>query len=572
MKIKTKLTYGIGILFAMIVLLGALSVMYINNLSSDTKNILADNYNSLDYAKQMLYALDNFETDPKSLDVFVENLRKQQDNITEVHEAEATTKLMIHFEGLKQNPNAEIIQQLRYDLNEIMTVNMTSIFHKSVVAGNTAQQATFWIYIVGISCILVALILLIVFPQLITRPIQELMDGILEISNRNYEKRLHFNNMQEFSQVATSFNNMAENLSEYRQSTLADILTSKKYLEAIVNSIHEPIIGLDENRKILFVNAEALTVLNLKRENVVGKSAAELALKNDLLRRLIRELVTPGENKEPLKIYADNKESFFQAKYIPIQVVNPGTEGLQYIGDVILLKNITEFKELDTAKTTFISTISHELKTPISAIMMSLKLLEDNRIGDLNDEQKALSVSIKENSDRLLSITGELLKMTQVETGKLQLSPKVTKPIELINYAVSATRVLAERFGCNVEVEYPDEKMPKLFVDSEKIAWVVTNLLSNAIHYSKENSRIIIGATHQENTIGIFVQDFGKGIDPRYHQSIFDRYFRVPGTKVQGSGLGLAISKDFVEAHSGTIRVDSEVGKGSRFTITFQVR
>ena len=137
---------------------------------------------------------------------------------------------------------------------------------------------------------------------------------------------------------------------------------------------------------------------------------------------------------------------------------------------------------------------------------------------------------------------------------------------------MNATRVLAERFGCNVEVEYPAGKMPKLFVDSEKVAWVITNLLSNAIHYSKENSRVVVGAVHIEGAVEIYVQDFGKGIDPRYHQSIFDRYFRVPGTKVQGSGLGLAISKDFMEAHGGTIRVESEVGKGSRFTVSFPVR
>ena len=193
-------------------------------------------------------------------------------------------------------------------------------------------------------------------------------------------------------------------------------------------------------------------------------------------------------------------------------------------------------------------------------------------MGALNEEQQALSQSIRENSDRLLNITGELLKMTQVETGKLQLSPKITKPIELINYAINATRMLAERFGCNIEVDYPEEKMPKLFIDSEKIAWVVTNLLSNAIHYSKENSRIIVGAKKREGWLDIYVQDFGKGIDPRYHRSIFERYFRVPGTKVQGSGLGLAISKDFMEAHGGCIRVESEVGKGSRFIISFPIR
>ena len=136
----------------------------------------------------------------------------------------------------------------------------------------------------------------------------------------------------------------------------------------------------------------------------------------------------------------------------------------------------------------------------------------------------------------------------------------------LFRSAVKATQVLAERFRCFVEVEYP-EKISKLFVDNEKIAWVITNLLSNAIHHSPENSRIIVGAVQHEKAVEIFVQDFGRGIDPRYHKSIFERYFRVPGTKVQGSGLGLAISKEFVEAHGGTISVESGIGRGSRFSI-----
>ena len=138
--------------------------------------------------------------------------------------------------------------------------------------------------------------------------------------------------------------------------------------------------------------------------------------------------------------------------------------------------------------------------------------------------------------------------------------PKITKPIELIEYAIKANQVQADKFGIQIEVEYPEEKMPKLFVDSEKIAWVLTNLLSNAVRYSKENGRVVIGAKREKEFVELYVQDFGKGIE-----SIFDRYFRVPGTKVQGSGLGLSISKDFVEAHGGTLTVESELGKGSKF-------
>lgn len=444
---------------------------------------------------------------------------------------------------------------------------LTATEPDSPVAMPALERALLWISITGGICILTGLVLLIWLPRSINRPVKELTRGILGIANHNYEKRLDMKGYEEFREVSDSFNRMAEKLTEYRDSTLADILSAKKFLEAVVNSIHEPIIGLNTEREILFINNEALNVLNMKRENVIRHSAEELSLKNDLLRRLIRELVTPGEKNEPLKIYADNKESYFQASYIPIENAEAEKGEARNLGDVILLKNITEFKELDSAKTTFISTISHELKTPISAIMMSLQLLEDKRVGVLNGEQEQLSKNIRDNSQRLLDITGELLNMTQVEAGKLQMMPKITKPIELIEYAIKANRVQADKFNIQIEVEYPEEKIPKLFVDSEKIAWVLTNLLSNAIRYSKENGRVVIGARREEEYIELYVQDFGKGIDPRYHQSIFDRYFRVPGTKVQGSGLGLSISKDFVEAHGGTLTVQSEPGKGSCFVI-----
>ena len=444
---------------------------------------------------------------------------------------------------------------------------LTATEPDSPAAMPALERALLWISVTGGICVLTGLVLLFWLPRSISKPILELKQGILEIANHNYEKRLDMKNSEEFREVADSFNRMAERLTEYRASTLADILSAKKFLEAIVNSINEPIIGLNTEREILFINNEALNVLNLKRENVIRQSAEELSLKNDLLRRLIRELVSPGDKKEPLKIYADNKESYFKAAYIPINNSNADKDEPHKLGDVILLKNITEFKELDSAKTTFISTISHELKTPISAIMMSLQLLEDKRVGTLNEEQEQLSKSIKDSSQRLLEITGELLNMTQVEAGKLQMMPKITKPIELIEYAIKANQVQADKFNIQIEVEYPEEKIGKLFVDSEKIAWVLTNLLSNAIRYSRENGRVVIGAQQEGDQIELYVQDFGKGIDPRYHQSIFDRYFRVPGTKVQGSGLGLSISKDFVEAHGGTLTVESELGKGSRFVI-----
>ena len=567
MKIQRRLTLGIGILFAMIVLLGIQSVSYVRQLSRATGTILADNYNSLQYAADMLRSLNDIGEDSVSRHALRQSLALQQQNITEISEREMTSELGRHIAALSDPVTEAELRTVRQDLLRIMELNMAAIRAKSSAVEERADYVMWWLIVVAALCVVSAGAILVWFPRLVLRPIDELKKGIREIANHNYQQRLDFTGNREFESVAESFNNMAAKLDEYRRSSLDDLMTAKTRIEAIVNSLHEPIIGLDPRKTILFMNREALSVLNLP-ETVIGRDAAEVALANDLLRRLLRELYGEKKNagQEPLKIYADNKESYFQVKYMEITMRGNDGVTMEKRGDVIMLKNVTEFQELDTAKTTFISTVSHELKTPISAIMMSLQLLGDNRLGPLNEEQKQLVGSIRESSDRLLNITGELLNMTQVESGKLRLMPKVVKPVELIDYAVKATQVLAERFRCFVEVEYP-EKISKLFVDNEKIAWVITNLLSNAIHHSPENSRIIVGAVQHEKAVEIFVQDFGRGIDLRYHKSIFERYFRVPGTKVQGSGLGLAISKEFVEAHGGTISVESGIGKGSRFSI-----
>ena len=452
---------------------------------------------------------------------------------------------------------------------------LTATEPTSPVADYGLTRALTLLLLFGALSIAIGVWMLVKLPGSVNRPFQELTQAINEIANHNYDVELSLAGSQTMAQLSANFNRMARRLRDYHNSSISKLRVSKQYIETIIDSIDEPIICIDKQLTLYFINNEALDILNLRREDVLGKSAQETAMRNDLLRRLLNALddshtVGNGDEKkaEPLKIYADNKESYFQVKYLPVRMTDH--EGsIKESGTVIMLKNITEFHKLDVAKTTFISTISHELKTPISAILMSQQLLADNRVGGLNQEQKELSDSIRENGERLLSITGELLNMTQVESGALQLKPHITKPIELIDYAIKANQVQADKFHINIEVDYPKEKISKLYVDSEKIAWVLTNLLSNAIRYSSENDRVIIGALQQdEHHVRLYVQDFGRGIDPRYHDSIFERYFRVPGTKIQGSGLGLSISRDFVEAHNGTLTVESELGKGSKFVVS----
>ncbi|MBO9619491.1 MAG: HAMP domain-containing protein [Niabella sp.] len=571
MKIKAKLVLGVGLLFLMIVLLTAMSTIFINRLSGDTQNILVANYNTLDYSREMQIALDNNINKPENLNLFESNLKLQQKNITEVGEQELTDNLTRNFSALKQTASdSSLIRAVRKDISNIMLLNMQAIQRKSEVAGKTATNSIFWVDVTGTLCFLIAFTLLVNLPSNIANPIKELTDSIKQIAAQNYSQRVHFEKDDEFGTLASSFNTMAEKLEEYKASDIDRLMMEKKRIETLINNMSDPVIGLDSDQTILFANNTALKITGMSGENIVGKNIRDIALQNDLVKSLSKNLEDETGEKDtakslPVKIYADNKESYFEKEIIPIRIVPTGEEEEVHIGDVILLQNITPYKELDFAKTNFIATVSHELKTPIAAIKMSLQLLENKQVGALNEEQQGLVESIKEDTGRLLKITGELLNMTQVDSGTIQINVMPANVEEIVAYAVSATRAAAEQKQVWVAVKVADN-LPQVLADKEKTAWVLTNLLSNAIRYSYDNSQINIEVAAEDNKIKFAVTDTGQGIPPQYVDKVFERYFRIPGTKKEGTGLGLSISKEFIEVQGGQIAVKSDFGAGSTFS------
>ncbi|HXR83827.1 MAG TPA: ATP-binding protein [Hanamia sp.] len=571
MKIKSKLLLSVGLLFTMIALLTFLGTVYISNLSKDTKNILVDNYNTLNYSRQMLIALNNGVENPGPRIEFQTNLAKQQANITEVGEKELTDKLTTDFKKLQLAYADTALQRvIQKDITDIMLLNMQAIQRKSNKAQSTAEASIFWISIAGTICFVIALTMLFNVPGNIANPIKELTTSIKEIAAQNYSRRLHFEKHDEFGELASAFNTMAEKLEEYKASNLEKLMMEKKRIETLINNMNDPVIGLDENKRVLFMNNIAFQVSGLSAEHVIGKPVQDIAMRNDLIRKLAEDLFDkenePIKTKSsPVKIYADNKESYFEKEIIPIKIIPTGEKEEKEIGNVILLQNITLYKELDFAKTNFIATVSHELKTPISSIKMSLQLLENKQVGKLNTEQQSLVESIKEDAGRLLKITGELLNMAQVESGTIQMNVMPSDAKEIIKYAVDANKSAAEQKQIKIEVNIPDT-LPKVLADNEKTWWVLTNLLSNAIRYSYDNSIIYINVTKENGKIKFSVNDSGQGIPPQYVDKIFDRYFRIPGSKKEGTGLGLSISKEFIEAQGGTINVKSDLGAGSTFS------
>ncbi len=558
-KLKTKLSLGMSFLFIVILVFGIFGIFYITKLKDDATKIIQNNHESLVYANHMLQALNQISTDSIALSTFEKNLKLQESNITEPGEREATESLRNYYEQFKKSRyNTEIRSRLSNSILLVSEINQHAILRKNEVAQNTAENAIVVLTILFTLLTLVTFTFVINFPDVISKPIRALSEGISAIADKQYDKRIHLEQKDEFGDLANAFNTMAEKLDAYEHSNIAKITFEKSRIETIINQMKDGIIGLDEKRNILFFNIVAENLLGLNEKEIIGNYAPDIALKNDLMRIL---LVTDNEQKE-LKIYADNKESYFNKDVFSV------TNGEKMIGQVIVLRNITPFHELNEAKTNFIATVSHELKTPLASIKMSASLLTNEKVGQFNEDQKELIHSIVDDADRLLKITGELLNMSQVETGNIQLKLQPVIPQQFIENALSTIQFQAQQKRIKLQIdEY--QKLPKVMADQEKTSWVLINLLTNAIKYSAENGQIHLGYSINDTSLEIFVQDYGRGIEEKYLPKIFDRYFKVPGTHERtGTGLGLAISKEFIEAQKGLLKVTSSIGEGSYFSFS----
>ncbi|MEQ1584636.1 MAG: ATP-binding protein [Cyclobacteriaceae bacterium] len=565
MKIKHKVRLGVFALFGFLVVLGGIGLFYINQLDRDTRNILTNNYESLEYTSRIMQASDSLRFNKNAIHSLRTNLKAQEGNITEPGEQDLTFALRGEIEKLKLEPNdSNALLNLRQHAIGIQQLNMKAIKQKSEAATKAAAQATNYLVIVSTIVGILAFIIIVNFPGYVADPIVQLTSGIKAIANKDYEERLHFSRKDEFEELAVAFNLMAEKLDEYEHSNLANILYQKKRIETIINRMTDPVIGLDEKRQIVFANEQSLQLLNLTKEKTIGRYAPDVALYNDLLRKLIQQ--DEKNNKTNLlKIIVNGKENYFSKEIIDIHYTPTGEKENLNVGQVILLKNITQYKELDLAKTNFIATISHELKTPIASIQMCAQLINDQRVGILNEEQKKISRSLNDETNRLSKLVNELLDLSQVETGNVKLTLSSVSPTRLVEQAVESVKLQAERNNITITVEAQKE-LPTVKADPEKTTWVLINLLTNALRYTPENGKIEIRIEKNKDQVFFSVRDFGPGIEDKYLSRIFDKFFQVPGT-THGTGLGLAISKEFVEAQSGTIKLESKYGYGSTFTV-----
>ncbi|MCW0483324.1 sensor histidine kinase [Gaoshiqia sediminis] len=606
-SLKNRLSIGFGLLLLMVVLLWVTGAYFIYNLSNRSAAMLKENYQTVESTKFLIQSLDDLENQQSynllssadsvddsryqsNLAVFRKNLEAVKNNITEAGEAEMIRALENHFNRYLavyadlQNqeitgPGAfrELVAAYTATRNQIValwTLNMDAISHKNSLLKNTAHGAFVIMSVIGTFCFIISALFFIQYPGYISKPIIQLTQGIKEIANRNYEQRLQFKSHDELGELAQAFNMMAAKLDEYEHSNLSQLLFEKKRIDTIINNMKDAIIGLDNSKHIIFSNAIACKILQMTPGELVGRHAPELAVRNELSRQILKEVCEENHpaKKEfhPIKVEQEGTPGYYTQEILDVVLTKTGEESPVNVGRVIILKNITHFFEQAEAKTNFIATISHELKTPIASLRLNLKLLDDPRIGELNEEQKNIIQALKEETRKMAGITSELLDLAQVETGNIPLNLQPVLPTEIIQYVKNPALNQAREKHISIDF-LVDEPLPYLHCDSEKTAWVLLNLVNNAIQYSPENTQIQVEVKAVNQTVRFMVRDSGPGIEEQYLQQIFEKFFRVPGSGPKGTGLGLAISKEFITKQFGDIWVESEPGQGSRFYFSMPV-
>ncbi|SHG52517.1 PAS/PAC sensor signal transduction histidine kinase [Fodinibius roseus] len=609
--IKSKLSIGIGLLAGFVVLLWISGSIFINTLAENSGAIIEDNIRSVSFAQQMEQSLNDLYTTQisalsgeytalalkkdsyqKAVKQFDSILDKQESNITETGERALTNQvhenysnLRAIFESAVQSPpiSPQIISQqlppayhrVQQNLSQLTTMNVDAIHRKNSIAQQTASNVTIYMSVIGGLCSILGLLMLIRFPSYIVDPIHELIRRIKEIANRNYDQTLSFYSGDEYEELAEAFNRMAGKLQEYENSNLDRIMSEKKRVEAIINHMGDAVMGLDAAKYVLFANDKAIELIGQGEEELVGQYGPDIASHNELFHKIIQALSGEAEEDIGYIKVTDKDEHYYSVEVTQVHH-DPNNEAARatHLGNIITLKNVTKFHELDQAKTNFISVVSHELKTPISSINMSLRLLGDKRVGMLNEEQEKLVSSIRKDVHRMKQTTGDLLDLTKIESGNVQLNTRKVNPSNLLEYAYETMIMQASQNDLEIDLQL-NESLPRIQADTQKTVWVLVNLISNAIRYTSSGGRITLKAQKNNNSrfVKFTVEDTGEGISADDLNKIFDKYYQVDKNQKDstGSGLGLSIAKEFIIAQGGRIWAESKTGEGSSFYFTLPI-
>jgi signal transduction histidine kinase len=596
LSLRRKLLLGFGGLLLVIAVVGFHAIARISELGLSVDVILRENYRSVIACQDMKEAVERMNAGAvlallgreaegmaqvaRNEDRFLESLRAEQGNITLPGEGEKAERLRASFERFREeirnvgdprlDPAARrarylsvlvpLLVEIKAGADDILRMNQANMMAMDARARARAASARRQMVLILAAVTLVTALFLYGTGRWILRPIRRLIESTNEIRQGNLDLVIPGNSHDEIGQLSESFNEMAASLREFRRSGQAKMLRIQRSVQQAFDSLPDAIAVLDPDGRVEVATAAARDGFGLRPE--ARLQDLPHAWMVPVVDRALRTGRPSRSGEAPVQHFVGNDERFWQPRAIPILDGDKSPAGV-----VLVLEDVTRQREQDELKRGVISTVSHQLKTPLTSIRMAVHLLLDEKIGALTEKQVEVLLAARDDSDRLNAIIDDLLDISRIESGKAAMDFRPVSPALLASSVVEPFRIVARDRGVTLEVAVP-ESLPDVRIDPARMTNVFDNLITNALKHTPPGGRIDLTAASDERQVRFRVTDTGAGIPGRYISHLFEPFFRVPGQGAEtGIGLGLAIVKEIVEAHGGSVEVESREGQGSTFVI-----
>jgi len=412
----------------------------------------------------------------------------------------------------------------------------------------------------GLIVATVAAFLSLAVSRKISRPLEELKKGAELFADGDLSHKLPAGNCQEIDAVAKAMNQMAGEIDK----RIRTISRQRNEQKAVLSSMTEAVLAVDSEQRLITLNSSAAEMIGVDISHAKGRTLQEI-IRNPALQHFVTNSLASNEPIEDnITLHKDSSERFLQAKSNALQ-----DEQGQKIGILVVLNDITRLKRLEQVCRDFVANVSHELKTPITSIKGFVETLLEGAIKKPEEAKRFLDIIAKQ-TNRMDAIIDDLLALSRIEqqAEKAEIEQKNGCIKDALDAAVELCRNSAQAKQIEIELKCTDDIVAN--INMPLLEQAVVNLLDNAIKYSPFSSKIEVTVAQADEQISITVTDFGCGIDQESLPRLFERFFRVDkarSRKLGGTGLGLAIVKHIVQAHNGSVAVESKPGSGSTFTI-----
>jgi Signal transduction histidine kinase len=610
---KAKLILAQVPLAVALAAVGGISATVTTRLGEESGRIFAENYRSVRAAQRMKESLERIGSFPLLLlaghgaksgvgisqhrGAFENELRVEEKNITEPGEAEAAAALRkswtryqhaldeflaattleawdrLYFEAL-----SPAFDETKQAADRILDMNQDAIVRKSERAGRSAQRFQQLVVFTVVAALLGGLLVSILLTTRLLRPLGVVGAAVRRFGQGDLHARARLKGRDEVAQLAGEFNTMADHLERYRASSLGELLQTQQAAQAAMDGLPDPVVMLDAAGHVQAINTASSRLLGMDADLRPKDPLASLDPAVRSLLDRVRAHVVGGRGAYVPKGFEEALpvgDHIFLPRAAPIY----GDAG-EVTGVAIVLQDVTKLFHFDELKSNLVATVAHEFRTPLTSLRMAIHLCTEGAVGSLTDKQADLLFAAREDCERLQTIVDDLLNLSRIESGNIDLHKRRVAPETLVALARDAHRSAAEARQITLRSEVAPG-CPEAFADPDRLDLVFSNLLGNAIRYSAPGGEIVVRALPEVGGaqagdpdasagrwIRFEVADQGPGIPKEHQGELFEKFYRVPGSPPGGSGLGLFIARGIVQAHAGRIGLVSEPGKGATFWFT----